>query len=541
MTDASDSEPRTARPKRRERLGTVVLTASLVLSLCVFAVMPPGRRIGGSRTGAAEKPPATRPPVDPALFYRVKAANLALLQRYNTPYTEADLRHIRLTIADRNSQSVEVTIAGRPTIRHISISNRGVGPLRNPRIEIYPYVFPELRDLGHIEAIVDQKMRTMPDRDKADYLFWVVRNYHIHAEVDWRARPSDPVVLVNVLGHGMCVEAATAFVRLAMRAGMPARVVHLSKVPVPEGHWPGGHTVAEVYFDGAWHMYDPDFAYFFERDGRVLSLREIQEDPGVITRTFRGHQRDPLGVRVADLVEVYGRATATSPPMGRVHPVEMGNERARARRLYGFRPRPRTRHLGSAPYRTGDFPRLGSLVGDFLSLSQRVIPVSRCHSMDYELLPGETITFFTGKVGRCHSGGRQGPPPFYANGRLATPLAALRPHGERVLPYPITQVATRPASAASSLDVSFDSGLTWVPLTDGREVERWLANTHPYRLLVRGRGAAVKTATQLLIEFQVAPLSLPRLKRGHNLVRWLAAETSFHPITATVDIAYTEE
>lgn len=47
------------------------------------------------------------------------------------------------------------------------------------------------------------------------------------------------------------------------------------------------HTVPEVYYDGDWHMLDPDQKVFYlEEDNKTIaSLREIVERPYLVIRT----------------------------------------------------------------------------------------------------------------------------------------------------------------------------------------------------------------------------------------------------------------
>jgi len=572
MRDAATPTPRRKR-RKKPRAVRVAVAAGLLLVLCGAAILvrfagslPNGRRGDGNgdtpiappgQVGARDPRAVRRPPVDTGLFYRVGERNLELLRRYNTPYAEADLRHIVLSVQGRNSQSEEAVLTGRPTVRSIRITNGGAAAVCNPTVEIYPYVFPEIRNLRHIEEIADYRLARMHSRDRADFLFWVVRSYHIHWGLDWQVEKSDPLVLLNVLGHCMCVRASRALVTLAGRAGFPARVIRFGVVegdaPAqagPEAPWRGPHAVAEIHYDGSWHMYDPDFGYYIEQDGRVLSVEEIQNNPASIRQMFEGRDADPYGHAIEDVMTVYATAPKKEDSRFKMGVPDHQFEDVRGLRSPGFRPRPIKRRWGNAPFHRGDLPYLGLRVGRFLCLHERSIPVHRAHSLDYDLLPGERVTFFTGKKGRCYSGGTHGPPPFYANGVLRTPLAALGAEKKREWPYAVTDISAQwdepspvtTAPAQKPLEISFDSGQTWLALGNRQAIRDRLAAAATYAFWIRHRsGMPASEAVQLLTEFQVAPLSLPRLKEGPNLIRWFASERSFHPIAVEVDIVYTME
>lgn len=108
--------------------------------------------------------------------------------------------------------------------------------------------------------------------------------------VDWRYHydPAeqgdelhDPVKFLNVYGYGFCDDCATNFMVLARKAGLQSRVWGLS-----------GHVVAETFYDGQWHMFDPDHQVFYRnRQGKIAGVEELAEQPQIITQT----PRDPLG------------------------------------------------------------------------------------------------------------------------------------------------------------------------------------------------------------------------------------------------------
>lgn len=68
-------------------------------------------------------------------------------------------------------------------------------------------------------------------------------------------------------GHAYCYGMARAFEALCRRMGLPARIN-----AVHNFQWMQAHNMAEVYYDGAWRLFDPTYGVFFytraEYDGR---------------------------------------------------------------------------------------------------------------------------------------------------------------------------------------------------------------------------------------------------------------------------------
>ncbi|WP_197995713.1 transglutaminase-like domain-containing protein [Gimesia algae] len=122
--------------------------------------------------------------------------------------------------------------------------------------------------------------------------------------VDWRYHydPAeqgdelhDPVKFLNVYGYGFCDDCATNFMVLARKAGLQSRVWGLS-----------GHVVAETFYDGRWHMFDPDHKVFYRnRQGVIAGVEELAEQPEIITKT----PTDPLGSPSELIAKLY---TSTS-------------------------------------------------------------------------------------------------------------------------------------------------------------------------------------------------------------------------------------
>lgn len=118
--------------------------------------------------------------------------------------------------------------------------------------------------------------------------------------VDWRyhdypaeggAEIHDPVKFLNVYGYGFCDDSAATFCELTKAAGIKSRIHGLS-----------GHVVAEAYYNGGWHMFDPDHEVVYHtRDGKVASVGDLERQPQIITAT----PTDPIGSRSQDIANLY--------------------------------------------------------------------------------------------------------------------------------------------------------------------------------------------------------------------------------------------
>jgi transglutaminase-like putative cysteine protease len=85
----------------------------------------------------------------------------------------------------------------------------------------------------------------------------------------------------SILGTqaGICGNAAIAFAAIVRHFGYSVRAVQFY-YSTPDGI-PDTHIAAEVFYDGAWHYFDPTFGAFWTGgDGHVLSIDEARSGGG---------------------------------------------------------------------------------------------------------------------------------------------------------------------------------------------------------------------------------------------------------------------
>ena len=97
----------------------------------------------------------------------------------------------------------------------------------------------------------------------------------------------DPIKTFNVYGYGMCCCAASNIESLARAAGLPVR-----------GRALNGHSLPEIYYDGAWHVFDASLVtYFRNAKGQVASIDEIIENVAQWYKDNPGYKGDHKKLR----------------------------------------------------------------------------------------------------------------------------------------------------------------------------------------------------------------------------------------------------
>ena len=154
--------------------------------------------------------------------------------------------------------------------RSVTIRNLGEDLVNNPRI-----IVNGRKQWSTTADIVDEVIDDgMSDREKALALWhFLVDNRHHSRPAHNAIEMHDPVRYLNVYGYGFCDDSAAVYQVLAEEAGLKARIWELE-----------GHVVPEAFFDGDWHMLDPDGEiYYLEDDGQTIaSVETLQQRPDII-------------------------------------------------------------------------------------------------------------------------------------------------------------------------------------------------------------------------------------------------------------------
>lgn len=126
-------------------------------------------------------------------------------------------------------------------------------------------------DIASLEAWARTALKAgMSDADKALAIFETVVRYQHEMDpplelVHHAKAVTDALKTFHVYGYNQCGPGASHVVELARFAGFKARGVTIT-----------GHTVAEIFYGGTWHMYDASYINYFPKpDGQVASVAEI--------------------------------------------------------------------------------------------------------------------------------------------------------------------------------------------------------------------------------------------------------------------------
>lgn len=179
-----------------------------------------------------------------------------------------------------------------------------------PRLSLEGW--PDLSSSEGILASILKPGMSEEEKSIAIWKFLVDWRYH-HYPAEQGDEVHDPVRFINVYGYGFCDDSARNTAALAQLAGLRSRVWGLS-----------GHVVAETYYDGGWHMFDPDHEVFYRTPaGHVASVEELAGNPQIITKT----KRDPIGSDSKAIARLYTTTEDNSvrekkiPAIHRLRPV----------------------------------------------------------------------------------------------------------------------------------------------------------------------------------------------------------------------------
>ncbi len=141
---------------------------------------------------------------------------------------------------------------------------------------VNPWLVSGQCDFRSTSAIVARAIdSSMTDQEKATALWWQQIQHRFHYEGDNRELLS-PVKVLNIYGHNTCGNDSICLAGLWKAAGLkvaPARLV--------------GHCVTQVFYDGAWHLFDGDMhsLYLLRDNETIAGEQDLVRDHDLIKRT----------------------------------------------------------------------------------------------------------------------------------------------------------------------------------------------------------------------------------------------------------------
>jgi len=153
----------------------------------------------------------------------------------------------------------------------VRLENIGDSPVVNPWLQRAGAI-----DTRSLKSIVDSIIRPeMSDKEKARriYEFEVANRFHATTQDD---EVPDVVKRVNAYGYSLCYDESKAISDLWRAAGLKVR----------QG-FPNGHSLAEVFYEGAWHLLDSDesIVSLLRDNENVASEAQIVADHDLGKRT----------------------------------------------------------------------------------------------------------------------------------------------------------------------------------------------------------------------------------------------------------------
>ncbi|MBI4552478.1 MAG: transglutaminase domain-containing protein, partial [Candidatus Latescibacteria bacterium] len=179
--------------------------------------------------------------------------------------------HTEEITPDHVSYRVHTEGSVEPFNDEIVIENIGTARIESPVVTVNG-----LYNWSTTEDIAREITRhCTTDEEKALAIFTWVRTHGDH-QYSGDIQALNPVVFFNVFGYGICAYFASVQTALARAAGLQARVWEIYR-----------HTVGEVFYDGQWHMLDPDMQLFFlNPDNRTIaSIEQLEQDLAFFERT----------------------------------------------------------------------------------------------------------------------------------------------------------------------------------------------------------------------------------------------------------------
>ena len=367
---------------------------------------------------------------------------------------------VTLTGADN---TYRITTAPPVEFRRLTLRNRGAEPV------VVTTTMAGRPDLSSAKAMLASVLRPgMTDEQKcvAIWKLLLAWRYHYYP-ADGSADVHDPVKFLNVYGYGFCDDGAQCFAVLARAAGLRARLWGL-----------GGHVVAEAWYGGRWHMFDPDHeVYYRAADGHVACVEELAAHPEIMTRK----RTDPIG--------------SLSKGMARLYTTTENN---RAINTAALNPR---------------------------------------HEIAPTLEPGDEVVFDATARDRVRRilFKNQARPPVFGNGRLTRKLTwAGRPKAVTLpVSWPYVLIGGElllPGDSGAEVGVAQgvkpNAKTTYEPLKAARkgkslafDLDAWLASRKqaPYGFALRIRSPKGLDHATLVVHFQFAPRALTKVEKADNV------------------------
>lgn len=168
---------------------------------------------------------------------------------------------------EKESSFIDWNIPSRSPV-YYQISNIGK-EIIYPKIIINDKNWSNIKDL--VKSIINEQMT---DKQKAISIWqFVVENRVRDFPSSEYSEEYEPIKYFNIWGYGYCDDSADAVAIMSKVAGLETRVVQIE----------GFHSLAEIFYEGGWHMFDADGEVYYEKpDGIIANVDEILKDNSIL-------------------------------------------------------------------------------------------------------------------------------------------------------------------------------------------------------------------------------------------------------------------
>ncbi len=243
--------------------------------------------------GAASDPDG-RPPAVAA----EKAADLPMAEPkvqggYYPGSNESGQLRLQVTVHKPSATPIDIPEGLTPS----PVTLRFTGPVQG--LLIQDEGMPAVGDLDGLIRHLVRNAKT--DREKAEALY----RFAAHEMKDWYfpAQGVDLTVedlktLIWNFGFGFCYDLGRLQAGLWARAGLRSRIVG----------WPQ-HSLAEVFYDGAWRLYDGQHrSFYLKEDGSVAGFHDLKANGALFHKGLNAFGLDAIGYPPHHMAHWYGLA-----------------------------------------------------------------------------------------------------------------------------------------------------------------------------------------------------------------------------------------
>lgn len=153
---------------------------------------------------------------------------------------------------------------------YFSIKNR-------TKFKVEPHIVINNKDWSSdsaiLNAIFPTQISVSPELKAIKIMDYINdNNYHaVPTSVKWNHFKS-PYIFFNQIGYGICSDFAISMTVLAKLAGLTSRIVSIND-----------HTVSEIFYDNAWHMFDADGGCYYRlKTGQIADTETILSKPEIL-------------------------------------------------------------------------------------------------------------------------------------------------------------------------------------------------------------------------------------------------------------------